>query len=420
MATNKPSVIPTKEQINESLSDQDRKRAYETEKELVTNEIYGSSNLIDTPYKHMDAVEKMKERTMNQLNQIKNGEEVLDASKSEPKTGMSYSKVSYDKNEEQIIARDEQIRKNIERTEKFQKITNEAQTRHIREQENKNKLKEEPVRMENNFNNENKYEQPKPKSSSDDYIFELSQPNYNAPFDVIPLPSKGKQYRNKKPSIKLAYMTTADENILTSPNLLQSGEFLEILINRKLMEPYLRYKDLLVGDRNAIMIWLRATGYGEMYPVTILDEDNIPFDTIINLNELKTKEGIVDADEDGLYSFTLPLMQVNLRFKLLTCGDIDDLDKISEKDREAGVIVDNSSLYRLKKMIVEVNGSTNRENIDDLVNSIRIPDGKALNKYIDDVESNIDLNINIQTPGGGSVATFLPLNFNFFWPDIKL
>jgi hypothetical protein len=83
---------------------------------------------------------------------------------------------------------------------------------------------------------------------------------------MLSLPSLGKTYRNKKPNVRLGYMTTADENILTSPNLLQSGEFFNVL---KILEPDLRYNDLLVGDRNAIMIWLRATGYGEMYPVTL-------------------------------------------------------------------------------------------------------------------------------------------------------
>ena len=101
------------------------------------------------------------------------------------------------------------------------------------------------------------------------YIEILSQPQMNQPYDLIPLPSEGKLYPNKKKRVKLAYLTTADENILTSPNLVESGDFLEILINRKLLEPSLRYKDLLPGDRNAIMIWLRATVYGEMYPVTI-------------------------------------------------------------------------------------------------------------------------------------------------------
>jgi hypothetical protein len=68
---------------------------------------------------------------------------------------------------------------------------------------------------------------------------------------------------------------------------------------RKILEPDLRYNDLL-GDRNAIMIWLRATGYGEMYPVTLLDENGDAFDTELNLNELKTKELGAEPDDEGL------------------------------------------------------------------------------------------------------------------------
>ena len=134
---------------------------------------------------------------------------------------------------------------------------------------------------------------PKPEpvvNHHDDYVYQLSQPQYNMSFDLIPLPSEGKIYRSKKANVKVAYLTTSDENILTSPNLLQSGEFLEILINRKLLERDLRYRDLHVGDRNAIMLWIRATGYGEMYPVTLYDENNEPFETEINLNNLKVKK----------------------------------------------------------------------------------------------------------------------------------
>jgi hypothetical protein len=234
------------------------------------------------------------------------------------------------------------------------------------------------------------------------------------------LPSLGKAYKSKKKNIKLAYMTTADENILTSPNLLQSGEFLEILINRKILEPDLRYKDLLVGDRNAIMLWLRATGYGEMYPVTLLDENQDPFDTEINLNELKTKELTVDPDEDGLFNFILPLTKTNIRFRFLTCGDIDDIEKVLEKERENNIPINNGTTYRYEKMIVEVNGDRNKANIRNFVNSMRIPDAKAFDNYVEEIESGIDLNIDVKTPGDGSISTFLPLNLNFFWPDIRL
>jgi len=138
-------------------------------------------------------------------------------------------------------------------------------------------------------------------------------------------------------------MTTADENILTSPNLLESGEFLEILINRKILEPELRYKDLHVGDRNAIMLWLRATAYGEMYPVTLFDENNNPFETEINLNDLKTKKLGAEPDEEGLFFYQFPLCKASVKFKLLTCGDVDIIEKMVENDKLTGNPVNNAN-----------------------------------------------------------------------------
>jgi hypothetical protein len=253
----------------------------------------------------------------------------------------------------------------------------------------------------------------------DPYISQLSQPDYNTAFDVIPLPSKGKVYKDIKPSIKVSYMTTADENILTSPNLLQSGQFLEILINRKILEP-IRYKDLLVGDRNAIMIWLRATAYGEMYPVTLFDENDIPFDTEINLNDLKIKELGVEPDSEGLFDFTFPISKNRIKFRLLTCGLNDELEEILDKEKEMGIPVNNASTYRMERMIVEVNGERDRNLIRNFVNTVRIADAKAFNDYIDKIDCGVDMNIEVSTPGGGSIKTFLPINLNFFWPDFKL
>jgi glycosyltransferase involved in cell wall biosynthesis len=160
-------------------------------------------------------------------------------------------------------------------------------------------------------------------------------------------------------------MTTADENILSSPNLLESGQFLEILINRKILEPDLRYKDLTVGDRNAIMIWLRATGYGEMYPVTLLDNNQDVFDTEVNLNDLKTKKLGVEPDENGLFSFTLPISKTQLKFKLLTCGDLDNIEAMIERDNEKKIPVNNTTTYRFEKMIVEVDGNRDKSFLKD-------------------------------------------------------
>ena len=440
----KPNVIPTKEQMNAAATEKAKLEAYETEKALVTNEIYSSAVAPeDTPYGHLSAVEMMKQRTFNQLQQQQQTGVVQDPSLAEKTAASVYAEATREKNEEQMRLRDEQLRINSENIQKYQHQANQASSRDNQNPETNTGLynpnpttnmNQNVQGASNNYNNS--YTPPTPPSvppvnnyganygqnpsNIDPYILELSQPNYNAPFDVIPLPSKGKLYRNKKANIKVAYLTTGDENILTSPNLLQSGEFLEILINRKILEPELRYKDLLPGDRNAIMIWLRATGYGEMYPVILLDENDESFETEVNLNELKTKELLVDADENGLFTFVMPLSKAQIKFRQLTCGDVDDIDKMVERDTQNNLPVNNSSTYRFERMIVEVNGNRDRNMIKDFVNVMRIADAKAFDNYIDELESGIDLNIEVKTPGGGSVATFLPLNFKFFWPNIRI
>jgi hypothetical protein len=130
--------------------------------------------------------------------------------------------------------------------------------------------------------------------------------HFEVPFDVLPLPSKGLLYPGKSDSIKVEYMTAADENILTSPNLIKSGKVLDVLIERKVKESPIPVDDMLVGDRNAIMIWLRATGYGEMYPVKMTDPVTAEeFEHEIDLNDLKSVPIGAQPDEHNEFSFTL-------------------------------------------------------------------------------------------------------------------
>jgi hypothetical protein len=373
----KINVIPSNDDM-ESAKRKAEEEKYNKEKVNVANEIYENSknsNQINDTY--ASAVEVMMKRTQDQL-KLKDEKGVV------VEDGLTDNKRNNRSVDTKIIKKN-------------------------------NNLKEIKT-MQNKTEPENYGELP---LNLNQRILELSQPDFNTAFDVIPLPSQGKTYRNRKPNVKLSYMTTADENILTSPNLLQSGEFLKILINRKILETDLRYDDLLIGDRNAIMIWLRATSYGEEYPITALDEIDEPFETEVNLNDLKIKKLTVDPDDEGLFTFVLPISKAILKFKLLTCGDVDDIEKIINKEKEEGDIVNNSNTYRLEKMIVEYNGNRDRNEISEISKSLRIGDSKALNKYIESIEPGIDLNITIETPRGGSIETFLPLNIKFFWPDSR-
>lgn len=416
MNDKKPNVIPTKEQIAAREAEKMRLATYEAEKLQVTNEIYTAQE--ERPQGHLSAMEEMKQRTANQLKEKLENGVVKDESLSEVNATRPYGTVA----DEQIKLRDAQLQKNIEQTRNYQRLSEEALHRHETSKninpimETTNTLPKTPTYVPPMTN----IDYGQNPTTINPHIFEISQPNYNCAFDVIPLPSQGKLYKNKKANIRIGYMTTADENILTSPNLLASGEFLEILINRKILEPELRYADLHVGDRNAIMLWLRATGYGEMYPITMLDEEDQPFETNVNLDELKTKNLGAEPDNEGLFDFQFPLSKAVIKFKLLTCGDVDAIEKQVEKDNTDGVLINNLNTYNLEHTIVEVNGDRNKQSIKEFVSSIRIFDGRELTKYIEKIESGIDLNINVPTPRGGSIATFLPLNVNFFWPDFRL
>lgn len=438
----KPNVFPKPEtnQKTATLSEAERIAQFEAEKKAVTQHIYEQSKSVPMTHDelpndydvsgHSNAVEMMRQRTQQQMYQRETSGMVQDYKLAEKTTSKVVQQSAEARNEEQMRIRDEQLRINQENIQKYQQQANQAATR------DKSKYNTD-IYPQNNPNQgyveqNNNYVPPTPPSKPpvntmenfgqnpsniNPQIIELSQPNYNAPFDVIPLPSKGKLYKNKKPSVKVAYMTTADENILTSPNLLQSGEFLEILMNRKILEPSLRYKDLTLGDRNAIMIWLRATAYGEMYPVTILDELGEPFETEINLNELKTIELEVEPDAEGYFDFFLPISKVNIKFRQLTVGDVDSIDEIIKREQENNVLVNNTSTYKMERQLIEVNGNRDRNYIRDFASTMRIADAKALNDYINSIESGIDLKIEVTTPGGGSMATFLPLTTKFFWPN---
>jgi len=351
---------------------------YEMNKLNLANEIY-TETVGDTGW---DAVEEMRKRT-----------------------------------EEQIKMRDEVLKKNQEQTASYhQKYESAKDRKPIQVEQPQPQPKPQPI-----INSEPKsIIEKKIKMDTNEYIQQLSQPQFNCAFDVIPLPSGGKIYGGKKANLKIAYMTTADENILSSPNLLTSGDFLEILINRKILDNDIRYKDLHVGDRNAIMLWLRATSYGEMYPVTIYDEDGEPFETEIDLTQLKVKPLGDTPDENGYFDFFLPVSKATIKFKLLTVGDIDEIEKLTSDDTENGELINKANTYKLQKQIIEVNGNQNKVFINEFIDNMRVRDGQKFKEFVDNIESGVDLEIEVRTPRGGSVKTFLPLNIRFFWPNLSI
>jgi len=375
-----------------------------------------TDRLADSPVHNVSVDNEYEARKMQAASEVYNGtkEALLTQTPNSPMADAVQAMMK--RTEEQLKLRDARIAEMQQKTQEYEKQFEEAKQRpqqSYRYEPEPRVLAAEPKPIVKSINEIN-------MNDTNNYIQQLSQPQFNAAFDLLPLPSEGKLYASKKPNVRVAYMTTADENILTSPNLLQSGQFLEILINRKLLETNLRYRDLHVGDRNAIMLWLRATAFGEMYPVTVFDEDGNPFETEIDLSALKVKNLGVDPDAEGLFTFTLPVSKAELKFKLLTVGDVEDIEQMIDNDVKQELPVNSANTYKLQRQIVEVNGDRNPASINQFIDNMRIRDAKEFREYIDKIESGVDLEVEIRTPRGGSIKTFLPLSLKFFWPDITI
>jgi hypothetical protein len=253
----------------------------------------------------------------------------------------------------------------------------------------------------------------------------LSQPqqqmvSIEVPYDVIPLPSEGLLYPGKKPTLEVEYLTAMDENILTSPNLLQSGRFIEVLLSRKIRKGQISQKDLLIGDRNAIIIWLRATGYGEKYPVTIQTPEGEEFETEVDLTTLKQKPLGATPDENGLFDFTLPQSKKRIKFRLLTVKDEEELTKREEAQKKKKSEFSDTLTHKLGTHIMSIDGRTDKEWIHNFVRVMPARDSLELRKYINKIEPGVDLSITVEGPGGDPMDTFLVLGPDFLWPDYGL
>lgn len=242
----------------------------------------------------------------------------------------------------------------------------------------------------------------------------------NQAYDIIPLPSKGLFYPNGKSSIKVAYLTAADENILLSPNLAQSGKMLDVLLDRKVLDKDINIKSLLNGDRDAILVFLRTSGYGNIYPVKLKDpKTGQDFDYDVDLNEIKYKE-IVTPDDNGEFLIKLPISQSTIKFRMLTIGEIDEIEAIEEKKKKMYKNhIDETLTRRLERIIMEIDGDRDKGRIAYFISKMKIGDSSFLRRTYSKFEPGIDLSLEVEAPSGEFFRTTIPILISFFYPDIE-
>lgn len=246
------------------------------------------------------------------------------------------------------------------------------------------------------------------------------------PQEIVPLPSSGKVYSQDSSlygmeTVEIRAMTARDEDILTSRALLKKGTVITELIKSCLVDKSVNVLDLLSGDRNALMVAIRITGYGPEYSVEMeCPECNVKSQHDFNLAELPIKRLDIDPVIPGanLFEFTLPASKKNVKFKFMTGRDEEEMMVLAEKQKKLGLPSDNNVTTSLLYSIQSIDGIEDRAKISSFVKVMPARDSLALRNYMRDNEPGILMRQETTCSScGHSEEVSMPLGVTFLWPS---
>jgi hypothetical protein len=234
-------------------------------------------------------------------------------------------------------------------------------------------------------------------------------------YDVIELPSRGIHYTSKRKSVRVAYLTASDENILSSPSFLNTNTVISELLKRKILDKDLPIEEIVEEDREAILIFLRNTAFGSEYNLTITDDKTgESFTTTVDLGSLKLKDFNLVEDSNGEYSYFLEKTKTDITFKFLTQKQEDEINKI--KDSWNGNGVAPIVTKQLEMMIKSVGGTRDALKIRGFIETMPIKDSQDFRKFVKDNKPGLDLTQTVTTPSGENVQVKIGFGVEFFRP----
>ena len=237
----------------------------------------------------------------------------------------------------------------------------------------------------------------------------------NIAYDVVELPSRGIHYANNKKSVRIAYLTAADENILSSPSLIATNKVVDELLKRKILDKDLSIDDIVEEDRQAILIFLRNTSFGSDYKVTSTDpKTGEQFDFELDLSTLKTKDFTLVADANGEYSYFMEKSKLDITFKFISKKQEKELDQI--RDSWNGNGVPPIVTKQLEMMIKSVAGNKDLMNIRNFIENMPIKDSQDFRKFINENKPGLDLTQTAITPSGDTIQVEIGFGVEFFRP----
>ena len=251
--------------------------------------------------------------------------------------------------------------------------------------------------------------------------------SWEVPYETVPLPSQGLIYSqdsffHQKDLIDIKAMTAKEEDILLSQAYLKKGTVVEELIKACVMDNNANVDDLIVGDRNALSIAIRITGYGTDYKASV----NCPKcghtnEKTFDLSELEIKRLGAEPVEPGLnlFEYQLPVSKKIIRFKLMTGKD--ERDKSEQEEYFIGTLGEMSVgtiTSHLKFIIQSIDGITDKGKIHKFVDVMPALDSKKLRNFIRDIQPGIDMNTKMKCDNCSSTSTVsLPVTGELFWPS---
>lgn len=244
------------------------------------------------------------------------------------------------------------------------------------------------------------------------------------PTEVISLPSQGKVYPESNPlssgEIEIKYMTAKEEEILASQNLIKKGVVLDKLFESIIVDKKINPNDIIIGDKNAIMLATRILGYGSDYQIEITDDLDEKSKVTVDLAQIQTKEVDVELlNTDNKFTFTTPVGGNVLEFKLLTHGDEQKIDadvKAMQRLNKDGASSELTTRYRY--MILSVDGKNDTQTINNFVNNRFLTrDTKAFREYVKSISPDVNMEFEYEDPQTGEKEVRpIPMGVNFFWP----
>ncbi len=242
--------------------------------------------------------------------------------------------------------------------------------------------------------------------------------SFNLPTETIDLPSKGLLYPEGHPlsngTIEIKYMTAKEEDILTNQNYIQNGTVLDKLLKSLIVTEF-DYNDLVIGDKNAVMVAARILGYGAEYKFTYNGVEEV-----VDLSEIDNKpldESLYTKGQNE-FTFTLPASNNEITFKFLTHGDEVKISKELEGLKRIKKEESPELTTRLKYMITSINGDQESKTIREFIDQAFLArDARAFREHISKIQPDVDLTF---FPSTSTKSISLPIGINFFWPDANI